>query len=105
MTEMSPMMPTLTLRATLLLVLLSAPQAAEAAEQKPNIVFILSPRTRGTRRNSLSCVRSASRVLRETRGDPQVLPTISVAEWAKETPAGWKDVLPLLSKQNAAKGE
>ena len=44
-------------------------------------------------------------LLRETRGDPPVLPTIPVAEWAKETPAGWKDVLPLLSKKNAAKGE
>ena len=47
----------------------------------------------------------ASALLRETRGDPPVLPTIPVAEWAKETPAGWKDVLPLLSKKNAAKGE
>lgn len=44
-------------------------------------------------------------LLREARGDPQALPTIAVAEWANETPGGWKDVLPLLSKRNAAKGE
>jgi hypothetical protein len=28
-----------------------------------------------------------------------------VAEWANETPGGWKDVLLLLSRRNAAKGE
>jgi hypothetical protein len=28
-----------------------------------------------------------------------------VAEWANETPGGWNDVLPLLSRKNAAKGE
>ncbi|MBM3883380.1 MAG: hypothetical protein FJ387_27340, partial [Verrucomicrobia bacterium] len=44
-------------------------------------------------------------LLRETRGDPQALPSMPVAEWANETPGGWKDVLPLLSRRNAAKGE
>jgi len=44
-------------------------------------------------------------LLRQTRGDPQALPTIPEAEWANETPAGWKDVLPLLSRRNAARGE
>jgi arylsulfatase A-like enzyme len=44
-------------------------------------------------------------LVRETRGDPQALPTIPVAEWANETPGDWKDVLPLLSRKNAAKGE
>jgi len=44
-------------------------------------------------------------LVRETRGDPQALPTIPVAESANETPDGWKDVLPLLSRRNAAKGE
>ncbi len=36
-------------------------------------------------------------LLRETRGDPRVLPTIPTAQWAGETPGGWQDVLPLLS--------
>jgi arylsulfatase A-like enzyme len=37
-------------------------------------------------------------LLLEARGDPQMLPTISIAEWDQETPSDWKDVLPLLSK-------
>lgn len=44
-------------------------------------------------------------LLRETRGDPEACPAMPIAEWAKETPGGWRDVLPLLSKKNAAKGE
>ena len=44
-------------------------------------------------------------LLRETRGDPQALSSMPVAEWAKEAPGGWKDVLPLLYRNNAAKGE
>jgi arylsulfatase A-like enzyme len=44
-------------------------------------------------------------LVRETRGDPQALPSMLVAEWANETPGGWKDVLLLLSRRNAAKGE
>jgi hypothetical protein len=44
-------------------------------------------------------------LVRETRGDRQALPTIPVAEWANETPGDWKDVLPLPSRKNAAKGE
>lgn len=39
------------------------------------------------------CVES----LRETRGDPKLLPTISPEDWLAETPTGWKDILPLLS--------
>ncbi|MBM4091501.1 MAG: hypothetical protein FJ276_19055 [Planctomycetes bacterium] len=34
----------------------------------------------------------------DTQPDP-------VAEWANETPGGWRDVLPLLSRRNVAKGE
>ncbi len=30
---------------------------------------------------------------------------IPAAKWSNETPGGWNDVLPLLSKKNAAKGE
>lgn len=44
-------------------------------------------------------------LLRETRCDPEACPAMPIAEWAKETPGGWRDVLPLLSKKNAAKGE
>lgn len=44
-------------------------------------------------------------LLRETRGDPQALPSMPAAEWANETPGGWRDVLPLLSRRNAAKGK
>jgi hypothetical protein len=38
-------------------------------------------------------------------GDRQALPSMPVAECADETPGGWKDVLRLLSRRNAAKGE
>ncbi|MCU0873298.1 MAG: sulfatase-like hydrolase/transferase, partial [Pirellulaceae bacterium] len=44
-------------------------------------------------------------LVRETRGDPQALPTIPIAEWADETPGDWKDVLPLLSRKSAGQGE
>ncbi len=44
-------------------------------------------------------------LLRENRGNPQAFPTIPVAEWANETPGGWKDVLPLLSSKNSAQGK
>jgi len=42
-------------------------------------------------------------LLRETRGDPDVLPTISRADWLREAPSAWKEILPLLSA--AAKGD
>jgi arylsulfatase A-like enzyme len=38
-------------------------------------------------------------LLRETRGDPQLLPTVRRSDWKKETPPdGWKEVMPLLEK-------
>jgi hypothetical protein len=36
-------------------------------------------------------------LLRETRGEPEALPAISQRDWLNEAPAGWKDILPLLS--------
>ena len=46
------------------------------------------------------------KLLRETRGDPQSLPTISNAEWTKEeVPSGWKDVLPSMSFKKIDKGD
>ena len=36
-------------------------------------------------------------LLRETRGDPQALPTIPPNEWIKEAPADREGILPLLS--------
>jgi hypothetical protein len=45
-------------------------------------------------------------LLRETRGDPQSLPTISNAEWtSEEVPSVWKDVLPLMSIKKIDKGD
>jgi arylsulfatase A-like enzyme len=38
-------------------------------------------------------------LLRETRGDPKLLPTVRNAEWRNEAPPDeWKDVLPLMGK-------
>ena len=43
-------------------------------------------------------------LLRETRGDPQSLPTIRYAEWSKETgPGAWKELTPLMSQGRAMK--
>jgi hypothetical protein len=36
--------------------------------------------------------------LREARGEPQSLPTTTPANWIREAPADWKDLLPLLQK-------
>jgi arylsulfatase A-like enzyme len=36
-------------------------------------------------------------LLRETRGNPQFLPTIPPEDWLSEAPPAWKDILPLLS--------
>ncbi|MHB8898958.1 MAG: sulfatase-like hydrolase/transferase [Thermoguttaceae bacterium] len=41
------------------------------------------------------------KLLREARGDPATLPTISPAEWMGEVPAEWKEVVPLLSASSA----
>lgn len=41
-------------------------------------------------------------LLRETRGDPQTVPSTTIAKWMKEAPANWKDILPLLSKRGQA---
>jgi arylsulfatase A-like enzyme len=45
-------------------------------------------------------------LLRETRGDSQLLPTVPNAQWRSVAPPDdWKAVLPMLSKPNAAKKE
>lgn len=41
-------------------------------------------------------------LLRETRGDPQTVPSTTLSKWMKEAPANWKDILPLLSKRGQA---
>jgi hypothetical protein len=107
-------MNALSLGTALLLAPLTALGAGDAPKQKPNVVFLLAADP-FEQTNLASDPKHAARLqakrtrcvelVRETRGDPQALPTIPVAEWANETPGGWKDVLPLLSRKNAAKGE
>ena len=43
-------------------------------------------------------------LLRETRGNPETLPTVSPVEWINEAPAQWKEVLPLLSARAEGQG-
>jgi arylsulfatase A-like enzyme len=40
--------------------------------------------------------------LRETRGEPSLLPTIPEKTWLDEAPAPWREILPLLSKKGGA---
>jgi arylsulfatase A-like enzyme len=39
-------------------------------------------------------------LLRESRGEPDALPTTSQNAWLKEAPAGWKNILPLLAARS-----
>jgi arylsulfatase A-like enzyme len=56
--------------------------------------------------NQLAAMRArCTELLRATRGAAGQLPTITDNEWNKEAPADWRDVLRLMSREGAAKGE
>ncbi len=41
-------------------------------------------------------------LLRDTRGDPQTVPSTTIAKWMNEVPTEWKAILPLLSTRGKA---